>query len=108
MRPTDGNFEICFQAKKALLAILDTVLSPEQEQTLEGDGNPPELLDISDIDNFNDQTWLRNLDMNFWTSLEEHPLLAWAEPAEQSDDDIPSTISRLEAPAPVSWQPSDT
>ena len=66
-----------------MLAVLDTVLSPEQEQTLVGDGEAPDLLDMSAMDDFNEQTWLKHLDMNFWTNLEDHPLLAWAEPAEQ-------------------------
>ena len=85
IRPTNGNFEICGQAKKMLQTILDTVLSPEQEQTVAGHGESTDSLDVSAIDGLEDQSWLNmNLDMDFWTSLEDHPLLAWAEPADHA------------------------
>lgn len=63
-----------------LQAILDTVLSPEHKQTEAENAAPaapPETLTEEALD---DQVWLgNNLDMDFWTSLEDHPLLAWPE-----------------------------
>ncbi|CAD6589419.1 MAG: hypothetical protein ASARMPRED_004039 [Alectoria sarmentosa] len=80
VRPTNGNFIICGQAKKMLQAILDTVLSPELHQSETEQAEPAAALDTLMEEGFDDQMWLNyNLDMDFWTSLEEHPLLSWPE-----------------------------
>ena len=68
-----------------LQAILETVLSPEHGQTVSGTTEPPSIMDTSTEDTLFDQSWLdNNLDMDFWTSLEDHPLLAWADLAENA------------------------
>ena len=80
VRPTNGNFNICSQAKKMLQVILDTVLSPEQSNC-ENEHVEPVVTPKTFMDEaLDDQTWLyNNLDMDFWTNLEDHPLLAWPE-----------------------------
>lgn len=63
-----------------LQAILDTVLSPEHHQSEDEQAEPAAALDTLVEEAYDDQMWLNNnLDMDFWTSLEEHPLLAWPE-----------------------------
>lgn len=86
VRPTNGNYGICGQAKKMLQAILDTVLSTEHDQpTVDENNEAPKTLDKFIGEGLDDQTWLNyNLDMDFWTSLEDHPLLAWPEVTENS------------------------
>lgn len=85
VHPTNGNFIICGQAKKMLQAILDTVLSPEHNQNDVGHAEPAAGPDTLVEEALDDQMWLgNNLDMDFWTSLEDHPLLAWPELAENS------------------------
>ena len=80
VRPTNGNFIICGQAKRMLQAILDTVLSPEHKQTEAESAAPAAVPDPLMQEALDDQVWLgTNLDMDFWTSLEDHPLLAWPE-----------------------------
>lgn len=80
VRPTNGNFVICGQAKKMLQAILDTVLSPEHDHREAEHAEPAAALDTVMEEAFDDRMWLsNNLDMDFWTSLEDHPLLAWPE-----------------------------
>lgn len=78
VHPTNGNFVICSQAKKMLQAILDTVLSPEHNQN-EIEHAEPAAAPYTVIEEaLDDHTWLgNNLDMDFWTSLEDHPLLVW-------------------------------
>ncbi len=79
VRPTNGNYGICGQAKKMLQAILDTVLSTEHDQLeIEPASEAPKTLDTYMVEGLDDETWLNsNLDLDFWTSLEDHPLLAW-------------------------------
>lgn len=78
--PTNGNSVICGQAKKMLQAIVDTVLSPEHNQNDVGHAEPAAGLDALMEEALNDQMWLENIvDMDFWISLEDHPLLAWPE-----------------------------
>lgn len=85
VRPSNGNFIICGQAKRMLQAILDTVLSPEHKQTEAEIAAPAAAPDLSMEEALDDQMWLgNNLDMDFWTSLEDHPLLAWPEMVESS------------------------
>ena len=85
VRPTNGNFEICNQAKRMLQAVLDTVLSPEHGQTASKSTEPLTITDTSTENALFDQSWLdNNLDMDFWTSLEDHPLLAWADLTENA------------------------
>lgn len=81
VRPTNGNHGICGQAKKMLQAILDTVLSTEHDQPeIDENNEAPKTLDTFMGEGLDDQMWLNtNLDMDFWTSLEDHPLLAWPE-----------------------------
>ena len=80
VHPTNGNFVICGQAKKMLQAILDTVLSPDPNRNDFERPDPAAALEIPMEDALNDQVWLsNNLDMDFWTSLEDHPLLSWPE-----------------------------
>ena len=63
-----------------LQAILDTVLSPEHNQSEAQHAEPAAALDTLMEEALDDQMWLsNNLDMDFWTSLEDHPLLAWPE-----------------------------
>lgn len=83
VRPTNGNYVICGQAKKMLQAILDTVLSPENKPSEVEMTEPAAAPDSQIEEALDDQMWLsNNLDMDFWTSLEDHPLLAWPELAE--------------------------
>lgn len=85
VRPTNGNFVICGQAKKMLQAILDTVLSPEHNQNEYEPAEPTAAADTAMEVEFDEQIWLNNnLNMDFWTNLEDHPLLAWPEVAENS------------------------
>ncbi|KAG8525623.1 uncharacterized protein KY384_009267 [Bacidia gigantensis] len=80
MRPAHGNYETCTQARKTLQTILDTVISGAIESGDQavntGLGNE-EADDNGDAPiNFNEQDWLNNpFDMDFWTNLEDHPLL---------------------------------
>lgn len=61
-----------------LQVILDTVLSSEHTQSEIEHTEPAAALDTLVEEAMNDQMWLGNhLDMDFWTSLEDHPLLAW-------------------------------
>lgn len=80
VRPAHGNFGICGQAKRMLQAIIDMVLSPEHKQT---EAEKESLTAASGTlmeEALDDQMWLgNNLDMDFWTSLKDHPLLAWPE-----------------------------
>ncbi|KAF6236920.1 hypothetical protein HO173_005211 [Letharia columbiana] len=65
---------------KMLQAILGTVLSPEHSYSEIEDAEPASALDTLTEETLDDQMWLsNNLDMEFWTSLEGHPLLACAE-----------------------------
>ena len=113
VRPTNGNCDICGQAKKMLQAILNTVLTPPLQaslpapatmasrpmdhryangtgsqttngQTVQVETNGRDLNSqkqqlVPDM-NFDSNTvlWLDdlNFDMDFWNSLEDHPLLA--------------------------------
>lgn len=88
VRPTNGNYGICEQAKKMLQVILDAVLSPEQHdqaEEMEHSSEPVGALDNFAEEALDDQMWLsNNLDMDFWTSLEDHPLLVWPEMSENS------------------------
>ena len=78
VRPTNGNFVICGQAKKMLQAILDTVLSPNPTQPDVKRVEQAAALETPIGDALNDQNWLsNNLDIDFWTNLEDHPLLTW-------------------------------
>lgn len=64
-------------------ATLDTVLSPEHSQSEVESAGPAATQDMLMEEAFDDQMWLNNnLDMDFWTSLEDHPLLAWPDLAE--------------------------
>jgi len=81
VRPTNGNYEICGQAKKMLQTILDIVLSADylnvnpETQLVDTTSNPMLSGDV-----FDDQMWLNNdLDMDFWMNLADHPLLTWPE-----------------------------
>ena len=66
-----------------LQAILDTVLSPDPTQPDVERAEPAAALETPIGDALNDQNWLsNNLDIDFWTNLEDHPLLAWPELAE--------------------------
>ena len=66
-----------------LQAILETVLSSEHPQSESEHTEPAAALDTLMEEALNDQLWLgNNLDMDFWTSLEDHPLLAWPETPE--------------------------
>lgn len=68
-----------------LQAILDTVLSPEHKQTEAENATPAAAPDTLTEEALDDQVWLDyNLDMDFWTSLEDHPLLAWPELVQNS------------------------
>ena len=84
VRPTNGNFVICSQAKKMLQAILDTALSSDHNQSVIEHANPAAASDTLLEQALDDELWLNNnnLDMDFWTSLEDHPLLAWPELAD--------------------------
>ena len=83
VRPTNGNFVIYGQAKKMLQPILDTVLSPDPTQPDVERAEPAAALETPIGDALNDQNWLsNNLDIDFWTNLEDHPLLEWPELAE--------------------------
>lgn len=64
-----------------LQAILDTVLSPEHDQSeKEANSEASRPLDTSIGEGLDDQMWFNtNLDLDFWTGLEDHPLLAWPE-----------------------------
>ncbi len=86
VRPTNGNYGICGQAKKMLQAILDTVLSTEYDQpAVDEDNEAPKPIDAFVGEGIDDQMWLNtNLDMDFWTSLEDHPLLVWPDMTENS------------------------
>lgn len=86
IRPTNGNYVICGQAKKMLQAILDTVLSPENDQPeIDQNGETLRALETFTGEGLDDQMWLNtNLDMDFWTSLEDHPLLAWPDVTDSS------------------------
>ena len=66
-----------------LQAILDTVLSPEHNQSEYEHAEPAAAADAAMEVEFDEQIWLNNnLNMEFWTSLEDHPLLAWPEVTE--------------------------
>lgn len=97
IRPSHGNYEICLQAKKSISAILDTVLSNSKnassnvgsqsvnEQSTEGANgallaNSAGIIQDSEteVPRLDDQQWLEdNFDLDFWTNLEDHPLLTW-------------------------------
>ena len=68
-----------------LRATLDIVLSLEHSQSgLEG-AEPAATQETLMEEAFDDQRWLNNnLDMDFWTSLEDYPLFAWPDLAENS------------------------
>ena len=90
VRPTNGNFGVCGQAKKMLQAILDTVLAPQREQAQAEIGVSGDVEQFQAAD-FDDQTWLfNNFDMDFWTKLEDHPMLGWPDVPE----DIPAVDSQ--------------
>lgn len=78
-QPTNGNYGICGQVKKMLQSILDAVLSTERDQpAVDENKQASKTLDTFMVEGMDDQTWLNtNLDMDFWTSLEDYPLLAW-------------------------------
>ena len=95
VRPTNGNFGICGQAKKMLQAILDTVLAPvplpvqapEPMSNTNGAQSQDEIVGagaqdpMADATLESDQIWFdnTNFDIDFWNNLEDHPLLAWPE-----------------------------
>ena len=95
VRPTNGNYGICGQAKKMLQAILDTVLAPvptpaqapDPLNGLNGVQNQDEVVSTGEQDTMADATlesnqmWFdnTNFDMDFWNNLEDHPLLTWPE-----------------------------
>ena len=83
VRPTSGNYTICSQAKKMLQAILDTVLLPERHdvQMDYREQVPEHVNQLAGVDLENQMWFDSELDMDFWMSLEDHPLLAWPEPA---------------------------
>lgn len=62
-----------------LQSILDAVLSTERDQpAVDENKQASKTLDTFMVEGMDDQTWLNtNLDMDFWTSLEDYPLLAW-------------------------------
>ena len=66
-----------------LQAKLDTVLSSDRNRTIIERVEPAATLEVAMEDALNDQMWLsNNLDIDFWTYLEDDPLLAWPELAE--------------------------
>ena len=66
-----------------LQAKLDTVLFSDLNQTIVEGVEPAATPEAAMEDALNDQMWLsNNLDMDFWTCLEDDPLLAWPELAE--------------------------
>ena len=68
-----------------LQAILEMVLSPERQQPQVDSGDPGDTMNALTDERLEEQTWLSaNLDMDFWTSLEDHPLLAWPELTESA------------------------
>ena len=95
VRPTNGNYGICSQAKKMLQAILNTVLAPsvppiqmpEPPNNINLENPQNELNDLGDQAILpetlvqNNQMWFdnSNFDLDFWNNLEDHPLLAWPE-----------------------------
>ena len=101
IRPSHGNYEICLQAKKSISAILDTVLSNSKnassnvgsqnanEQPAAGASgtlvaNSAGVVQNSETEapRLDDQQWLEdNFDLDFWTNLEDHPLLTWPDMA---------------------------
>ena len=85
MQPSHGNYDICTQARKTLQTILDTVLAgpvelhqqPANQETMDAQDTQA----VPEID-FNDQEWLNNsFDLDFWTNLEDHPLLTFPDMA---------------------------
>ena len=71
-----------------LQAILDTILDPEMEQIQNEDAETSTAMNDYQLEGIDDQTWLdSNLDMEFWTNLEDHPLLTWLDVPEDSHDD---------------------
>ena len=86
IQPTHGNYKICSQAKKMLQTILDTVLAAPDSRSnatiVQEPSKAPEAVIDAAID---DQMWLEdNFDMEFWTNLEDHPLLIWPDVAQDS------------------------
>lgn len=97
IRPSHGNYQICFQAKKSISAILDTVLNNSKnagsnvasqnvnEQSTIVDNGPSVSTSASviqdaeaELSGLDDQQWLEDdFDLDFWTNLEDHPLLTW-------------------------------
>ena len=80
VRPKSGNYTICNQAKRMLQAVLDTVLSPDRRGVQIGSRRQLHSQDLgqpADADPNIDLWFSNDLDMNFWMSLEDHPLLAW-------------------------------
>ena len=97
IRPSHGNYEICLQAKKSISAILDTVLSNSKNASSNvgsQNANEQPTADANDtlvansagivqnreteVPRLDDQQWLEdNFDLDFWTNLEDHPLLTW-------------------------------
>ena len=88
IQPQHGNYDICSQAKRMLQTILDTVLT-ESDQRVNEEGAGESFQRVNSIVEtaIDDQLWLENgFDMDFWTNLEEHPLLAW--PGENSESEL--------------------
>lgn len=99
VRPSHGNYEICSQAKKSISAILDTVLSNNKnsgsnvgvqvvdEQSTAGQNGASLSKNAgvtqnseTEVPGLDDQQWLEdNFDLDFWTNLEDHPLLNWSD-----------------------------
>lgn len=81
VRPTDGNYVVCSQAKKMIQAILDIVLSPDSATAATDEHASNTTSSILFGSGLEDQLWFDNsgFDMDFWMNLEEHPLLAWPE-----------------------------
>lgn len=82
VRSTNGNYTICNQARKMLQATLDSVLSPKPTSTIVEGIAPASGFPAAGIGNDLDiNMWFdeTNFDMDFWRSLEDHPLLTWPE-----------------------------